>query len=223
MHRLDTETKITDLNSEVESLKLKLTQHRETESNEVNTIRKTLQLLEEDREKLLSTVDPLMKTNKDLQESLEGLANELQQKKNEIKKLQASSVNVKREMEIEAVAIETKVDDVRKEFDTEMKEVKKHHKKELAKVRVMVRHMCWSDKAIIVFLNSSFKLLMSVLYARIIIIMDAQTWRICVCSNQPYPGIFNLFLTEKSLKADTGNKLNIKTTIKNIRGMLKSL
>ena len=123
----------------MESLKLKLTQHRETESNEVNTIRKTLQLLEEDREKLLSTVDPLMKTNKDLQESLEGLANELQQKNNEIKKLRASSVNAKREMEIEAVAIETKVDDVRKEFDTEMKEVKKHHKKELAKVRVMVR------------------------------------------------------------------------------------
>ena len=206
----------------MESLKLKLTQHRETESNEVNTIRKTLQLLEEDREKLLSTVDPLMKTNKDLQESLEGLANELQQKNNEIKKLRASSVNAKREMEIEAVAIETKVDDVRKEFDTEMKEVKKHHKKEYAKVRVMVRHMCWSDKAIIVFLNSGFNTLTSVLYARIIII-DAQIWRICVCSNQPYPGIFNLFLTEKNMKADTENKLNIKTTIKNIRGMLKSL
>ena len=47
--------------------------------------------------------------------------------------------------------------------------------------------------------------------------------RICVCSNQPYPGIFNLFLTEKSMRADTGNKLNIKTTMKNIRGMLKSL
>lgn len=125
-----------DLNSEVESLKVKLTQHRQTESNEVSTIRKTIQLLEEDREKLLSTVDPLMKTNKDLQESLEGLANELQQKNNVIKKLRASSVNVKREMEIEAVAMETKVDDVRKEFDTEMKDVKKHHKKELAKVWV---------------------------------------------------------------------------------------
>ena len=42
-------------------------------------------------------------------------------------------------------------------------------------------------------------------------------------ANQQYPGIFNLFLTEKSMKADMGNKLNIKTTIKNIRGMLKSL
>ena len=53
----------------------------------------------------------------------------------------------------------------------------------------------------------------------------AQTWRICACSNQPYPGIFNLCkqIREKSMKADTGNKLNIKTTIKNIRGMLKSL
>ena len=28
--------------------------------------------------------------------------------------------------------------------------------------------MCWSDKAIIVFLNSGFKLLTSVLYARIV-------------------------------------------------------
>ena len=81
--------------------------------------------------------------------------------------------------------------------------------------------MCWSDKAIIVFLNSGFKLLTCVLYARIV--NGAQTWQICVCSNQPYPGIFNLFLTEKSMKADTGNKLNIETTTKNIRGMLKSL
>ena len=87
---------------------------------------------------------------------------------------------------------------------------------------VAIKHMCWSDKMIIVFLNSGFKLLTSVLYARIII-MDAQTWQICVCSSQPYPGIFNLFLTEISMKADTRNKLNIKTTIKNIRGMLKSL
>jgi phenylalanyl-tRNA synthetase alpha subunit len=78
-----------------------------------------------------------MKTNKDLQESLEGLANELKQKNNEIKKLRASSVNVKREMEIETVAMETKVDDVRKEFDAEMKEVKKHHKKEISKVRAL--------------------------------------------------------------------------------------
>ena len=49
--------------------------------------------------------------------------------------------------------------------------------------------MCWSNKAI-VFLNSGFKLLTSVLYARIV--NGAQTWGICVCSNQPYPGIFNL-------------------------------
>ena len=93
---------------------------------------------------------------------------------------------------------------------------------DVATKTVAIKHMCWSNKAIIVFLNRRFKLLTSVLYARIII-MDAQTWQIiCVCSNQPYPGIFNLFLTEKSRKADTGNKLNIKT-IKNIRGMLKSL
>ena len=127
--------------SEVESLKAKLTQQHEVESNEVNTVRKTLQLLEEDREKLLNTVEPLMKTNKDLQESLEGLANELKQKNNEIKKLRASSVNVKREIEIETVAMETKVDDARREFDAEMKEVRKHHKKEIAKVRV-VRFLC---------------------------------------------------------------------------------
>jgi peptidoglycan hydrolase CwlO-like protein len=123
-----------DLNSEVELLKSKLMHQDETESN---AVRKTLQLLEEDREKLLNTVEPLMKTNKDLQESLEGLANELKQKNNEIKKLRASSVNVKREMEIETVAMETKVDDVRKEFDAEMKEVKKHHKKEISKVRAL--------------------------------------------------------------------------------------
>ena len=94
---------------------------------------------------------------------------------------------------------------------------------DVANETVAIKHMCRSGKAIIVFLISGFKLLTSVLYARIII-MDAQTWRICVCSNQLYPGIFNLFLTEKSMEADTGrNKLNTKTTIKNIRGMLKSL
>ena len=123
-----------DLSNEVESLKSKLTQQNEAECKEVNIVRKTLDLLEQDREKLLNTVEPLMKANKDLQESLEGVANELKQKNDEIKKLRASSVNVKREMEIEAVAMETKVDDVRKEFDREMKEVKKHHKKEVAKV-----------------------------------------------------------------------------------------
>jgi chromosome segregation ATPase len=116
-----------DLNSKVELLKSKLMHQNETESNEVNAVRKTLQLLEEDREKLLNTVEPLMKTNKDLQESLEGLANELKQKNNEVKKLRASSVNVKREMEIETG----------KEFDAEMKEVKKHHKKEISKVRAL--------------------------------------------------------------------------------------
>ena len=124
-----------DLNSEVQSLKIKLSQQHEAESKEANNIRKTMQLLEEDREKLLNTVEPLMKTNKDLQESLEGLANEIKQKNNQIKKLRASSVNVKREMEIETVALETKVDEARKEFDAEMKEVKKQHKKEVAKVR----------------------------------------------------------------------------------------
>ena len=92
---------------------------------------------------------------------------------------------------------------------------------DVATETVAIKHMCWSDKAIIVFLNSGFKLLTSVLYARIII-RDAQTWRICVCSNQPYPDVFKLFLTKKNMKADMGNKLNIKTTIKNIR-MLKSL
>ena len=33
---------------------------------------------------------------------------------------------------------------------------------------VAIKHMCWSDKAIIVFLNSTFKLLTSVLYARLL-------------------------------------------------------
>jgi chromosome segregation ATPase len=122
------------LNRKVESLKTKLSQQYEAESKEVNNVRETMQLLEEDREKLLNTVEPLMKTNKDLQESLEGLANEIKQKNNEIKKLRASSVNVKREMEIETVAMETKVDDARKEFDAEMKEVRKQHKKEIIKV-----------------------------------------------------------------------------------------
>ena len=91
---------------------------------------------------------------------------------------------------------------------------------DVATKTVAIKHMCWSDKVIIVFLNSGFKLLTSVLYARIIV-MDAQTWQICVCSSQPYP--VNLFLTDISMKADMRNKLNIKTTIKNIRGMLKSL
>ena len=135
--RSETETKIVDLNNEVESLKSKLTQQNEAECKEVNIVRKTLDLLEQDREKLLNTVEPLMKANKDLQESLEGVANELKQKNDEIKKLRASSVNVKREMEIEAVAMETKVDDVRKEFDREMKDVKKNHKKEVAKVEMI--------------------------------------------------------------------------------------
>lgn len=133
-HRSETGSKIIDLNSEVEILKSKLTQQNNTESSEVNTIRKAMQLLEQDREKLLNTVEPLMKTNKDLQESLEGIANELKLKNAEVKKLRASSVNVKREMEVEHVAMETKVDDLRKEFDREMKEVAKQHKKEIIKV-----------------------------------------------------------------------------------------
>ena len=91
---------------------------------------------------------------------------------------------------------------------------------DVATETVAIKHMCWSDKAIIVFLNSGFKLITSVI-TRIIIMV--QKHGNSICSNQPYPGIFNLFLTEKSMKADTGNKLNIKTTIKNIRGMLKSL
>ena len=40
---------------------------------------------------------------------------------------------------------------------------------DVATETVAIKHMCWSDKAIIVFLNSDFKLLTSVLYARIII------------------------------------------------------
>ena len=40
---------------------------------------------------------------------------------------------------------------------------------DVATETVAIKHMCWSDKAIIVFLNSGFKLLTSVLYARIII------------------------------------------------------
>ena len=51
---------------------------------------------------------------------------------------------------------------------------------DVATETVAIKHMYWSDKAIIVFLNSGFKLLTSVLYARIIVI-DAQTWRICMC------------------------------------------
>ena len=42
---------------------------------------------------------------------------------------------------------------------------------DIATETVAIKHMCWSDKAIIVFLNSGFKLLTSVLYARIIIMM----------------------------------------------------
>ena len=42
---------------------------------------------------------------------------------------------------------------------------------DVATETVAIKHMCWSNKAIIVFLNSFFKLLTSVLYARIIIMM----------------------------------------------------
>ena len=44
---------------------------------------------------------------------------------------------------------------------------------DVATKAVAIKRMYWSDKAIIAFLNSGFKLLTSVLYARIII-MDAQ-------------------------------------------------
>ena len=40
---------------------------------------------------------------------------------------------------------------------------------DVATETVAIKHMCWSDKTIIVFSNSGFKLLTSVLYARIII------------------------------------------------------
>ena len=42
---------------------------------------------------------------------------------------------------------------------------------DVATETVAIKHMCWSDKAIIIFLNSGFKLLTSVLYARIIIMV----------------------------------------------------
>ena len=42
---------------------------------------------------------------------------------------------------------------------------------DVATETVAIKHMCWSDKAIIVFLNSGFKLLTSVLYARIVIMV----------------------------------------------------
>ena len=40
---------------------------------------------------------------------------------------------------------------------------------DVATETVAIKHMCWSDKAIIAFLNGGFKLLTSVLYGRIII------------------------------------------------------
>ena len=42
---------------------------------------------------------------------------------------------------------------------------------DVATETVAIKHMCWSYKAIIVFLNSGFKFLTSVLYARIIIMV----------------------------------------------------
>ena len=42
---------------------------------------------------------------------------------------------------------------------------------DVATETVAIKHMCWSDKAIIVFLNRGFRLLTSVLYARIIIMV----------------------------------------------------
>ena len=39
---------------------------------------------------------------------------------------------------------------------------------DVATETVAIKHMCWRDKVIIVFLNSGFKLLTPVLYARII-------------------------------------------------------
>lgn len=130
--RSNTEERIVNLNQEVETLKIRLVQNVNDKSEDVDK----LYLLEQDREKLLGTIEPLMKTNKDLQESLEGMANELKLKNNEIKKLRASSVNVKREMEVEAVTMETKIDEVRKTYDAEIKEIQKHHKKEIGKVKM---------------------------------------------------------------------------------------
>ena len=43
---------------------------------------------------------------------------------------------------------------------------------DVATETVAIKHMCWSDKAVIVFLNSGFKLITSVLYARIIIMVQ---------------------------------------------------
>lgn len=39
-------------------------------------------------------------------------------------------------MEVEAVTMETKIDEVRKTYDAEIKEIQKHHKKEIGKVKM---------------------------------------------------------------------------------------
>ena len=51
---------------------------------------------------------------------------------------------------------------------------------DVATETVAIKHMCWSDKAIIVFLNSGFKLLTSVLYARIIIMGCTNMANLCM-------------------------------------------
>lgn len=137
LFRSKTQSRIWELQREVESLQNQVIEMQESDG--VEHLQRALQLLEEDRDKLVNTVEPLMKTNKELQESLETLAKEVSRKEAEIKKVRQASLLERKEMKTESEAKENKLDEVLKRTEKEIKEIKMKHKKEVTKVTVVVQ------------------------------------------------------------------------------------
>lgn len=146
--RSTSQSKISELTREVETLQEKLIAMQEIESQELGPLHKALKILEEDRDKLMNTVETLMTANKDLQESLDKLAKEIYRKETEIKKLRQTSQHERNEMKMENMAKENKVDETQKQFEKEIKEMRIKHKKEITKLRKEFQDMMTMKNAL---------------------------------------------------------------------------
>ena len=137
------QSNIWELNGEVESLQDKLLEMQTIESSNSGPLQRALHVLEEDREKLVNTVEPLIQANKELQVSLETLANEVSRKEVEIKKLREASLHEKKEMTMQSNVKERKVDEIQKQSE---KEMRMKHKKEITKVQADIYFKIqWQD------------------------------------------------------------------------------
>ena len=127
------QSRISELTNEVEDLRNKLNEIDDGEKADV--LHRAFEVLEDDRDKLMKTIEPLMKTNKELRESLDTLAKEIEKKNNEIRKLRQTTIKERKEIELVEKVKANEMDEVQKQSEKEMKEIKMKHKKVVTKVR----------------------------------------------------------------------------------------